>query len=184
VWKWILGAVALVAAVLVIRSIFEGQDAQWQARVDREVDRAVISLAETAIAVLRSDSLEAVADSLALEAGRRDTVIQKMIVELPAPPPECEPFTLPRDIVIKNLGKQNRLVSTAFLRQREAAAQLRIAEAGARRSADSLLAVLGDRPRPISPLIPQVGLGATAGICTTGQPCVAIGLTLSWKVKL
>ena len=182
--KTAIVAVAVLAAVLVVRSVIGAKDAEWQSRVDRVTDESRVALAEADVATLRADSLQAIADSLMIEAGKKDTIIVTRIMNLPAPPPDCEPFTIPRDEIIIDLRKQKNLVATAFARERQASGQLRIAEAGARRSADSLLAVLDDRPRPVSPLIPSVGLGATAGICTTGQPCMAVGLTLSWKLEL
>jgi hypothetical protein len=182
--KYALGAVAVVAAVLVVRSWAGQRDAEWQERVEREVARAEEALAIGDSIRVEAESYESLADSLATASKQRDTVIVRMVEELPAPPVDCEPFTAPRDSVIAEMAERHDDVAAAFEAEREAAALLRAAEARARVSADSLLAVLDDRPRPLSPLIPKVGLGATAGICTTGQPCVAVGLTLSWEVKL
>lgn len=186
VLKWALGAAAVVAAVLAVRSFIGARDAEWNARVERESARA-----EAALAVgdsLRQDAARAAraADSLAVEASIRDTVIQRVVERIPVvTPPECEPFTAPRDTAILLLKEQVATVTDAFERQREATARLRAAEQMARASADSLLAVLGDRPRPLSPLIPKVGLGCSAGVSVTrGAPDAACGLTLSWEVKL
>ena len=182
--KYGLGAAAIVAAVLTVRSVWAAKDAEWQERVERESARAEAALVVGDSLRVEAISLEARADSLETVAAQRDTVIQTRIVNLPAPTPDCEPFTAPRDSVIFLQAEQIEDVRSAFEAQREASARLRAAEAHARQAADSLLAVLDDRPRPLSPLIPKVGLGATAGICTTGQPCVAVGLSLSWEVKL
>lgn len=182
--RWALGAAAIVAAVLVVRSYVGARDAEWQTRVETEMARAEAALVEADIANGRATSFSALADSAFMEAMRKDTVIVRMIEELPAPPADCEPFTAPRDSVIVGLQDINADLESAVEAERSATDQLRIAEGLARRSADSLLAVLGDRPQPLSPLIPKIGLGATAGICTTGQPCVAMGLTLSWEVNL
>ena len=182
--KTAIVAVAVLAAVLVVRSVIGAKDAEWQSRVERVTTESRANLAAADIARLRADDLQELADSLMAESVKRDTVIVTRIKNLPAPPPDCEPFTIPRDEIIIDLRKQKNLVATAFARERQASTQLRMAEAGARRSADSLLAVLDDRPRPVSPLIPALGIGATAGICTTGQPCMAVGLTLSWKLEL
>jgi hypothetical protein len=182
--KYALGAVAVVAAVLVVRSWAGQRDAEWQERVERVQATAEAALAFGDSLRVEAAELGVVADSLKIEADRRDTVIVTKIKELPAPPVDCEPFTLPRDSVIVLQEERYDAISEAFDRERQAAALLRQAEARARTAADSLSSVLDDRPRPLSPLIPKVGLGATAGICTTGQPCVAVGLTLSWEVRL
>ena len=175
----------MVAAALAVRSYMGQRDAAWQARVESEMVRAEAALAIGDQLREEATTLEGVVDSLYVEAQRQDTVIQQMIVELPAPPVDCEPFTLPRDAVILELGEQNDTISEALRQQREAAGLLRAAESRARAAADSLLAVLDDRPRPLSPFIPSVGLGCTAGISAlTRQPDVACGLTLSWEVKL
>ena len=174
----------MVAAVLTIRSFVGARDAEWQARVERETVRAEVNLAIGDSLRAAADEMQGMVDSYALLAEQKDTVIVRMVEELPAPPPDCEPFTAPRDSVIMVMEERHDNVSAALESQREAARLLRQAEARARTSADSLLAVLDDRPTPLSPLIPRVGLGATAGICTTGQPCVAVGLTLSWEVRL
>jgi hypothetical protein len=182
--KWIVGVAVLAAAILAVRSFVGARDAEWQARVERETARAEVAL--TIGDSLREEAtfLGEVADSLAHEAEIRDTVIVRMVEELPAPPPDCEPFTAPRDSVILVMQERHADIASALRAQREASGLLRAAEAQARNAADSLLAVLDDRPRPLSPLIPKVGLGATAGICTNGQPCVSFGLTVNWEVKL
>jgi hypothetical protein len=182
--QYALGAAAVVAAVLVVRSWAGQRDAEWQERVEREQARAEVLLAIGDSLRVEAASLGVVADSLYIEAEKRDTVIQRMVVELPAPPVDCEPFTLPRDSVILVMEERHETITDAFQKEREAAALLRTAEANARAAADSLSNVLDDRPKALSPLIPRVGLGATAGICMTGQPCVAVGLTLSWEVRL
>ena len=183
--KYALGAVAVVAAVLIVRSWAGQRDAEWQQRVER-----VQATAEAALAIGDSLRVEAtelgvVADSLKIEADRQDTVIVTRIEALPAPPVDCEPFTLPRDSVILLQEERYDTISEAFERQREASGLLRQAEARARLAADSLSAVLDARPRPLSPLIPSVGLGCTAGLSVmTAQPDVACGLTFSWEVNL
>jgi hypothetical protein len=182
--KYALGAVVIVAAVLAIRSFVGAREAEWHARVERETARAEAALEENATLREQAEELEGLATSLSFEAAKKDTVIVRMIEELPAPPADCEPFTAPRDSVIIEQRKQYASISEAYAYQRQATAKLRYAEFKARTAADSLLDVLADRPQPLSPLIPKVGLGATAGICTTGQPCVAVGLTLNWEVRL
>jgi hypothetical protein len=182
--KYGLGAVAVVAAVLAVRSWAGQRDAEWQARVERVQAQADAALAIGDSLRVEATSLGVVADSLKIESEKQDTVIVHMVEQLPAPPPDCEPFTLPRDSVIMFMEERHETITEAFERQREASALLRQAEARAREAADSLSSVLDDRPTPLSPFIPRVGLGATAGICTTGQPCVAVGLTLSWEVRL
>lgn len=184
-WKYGLGAVAVVVAVLVVRSYIGAKDAEWQERVEREMARAEEALAVGDSLRVEAESYEEVADSLAVEAERRDTVIVTMIEELPAPPVDCEPYTAPRDSVIAEMAERHDDITAAFEAEREAAALLRAAESRARAAADSLSAVLGDRPRPMSPLIPSVGLGCTAGVSPlTQRPDVTCGLSLSWEVNL
>ena len=184
VFKYALGAAAILVAVLVVRSYTGGKEAEWQARADLAVAHAEEALAEGALARAEADSLQALADSLLSAGVRVETIVKEVIVNLPAPPTECEAFTLPRDKVILLLGEQSTLYRRSAEVQRAAADQLRVAEALARATADSLIIVIKNHPRPRPSLIPAVGLGATAGLCTTGQPCVAVGLTLSWEVKL
>lgn len=184
-WKYALGAVAVVAAVLIVRSLWAAKDAEWQERVEREMARAEVLLEIGDSLRVEAESYEELADSLAVAAETRDTVIVTMIEELPAPPADCEPYTAPRDSVIAEQEKRYDDVTAALEAQREATAKLRIAEAKARMAGDSLLAVLSDRPRPLSPLIPSVGLGCTAGLSPlTRQADVVCGLSLSWEVKL
>jgi len=182
--KWILGAAAVIAAVLIVRSFVSARDADWQERVEREMVRADVALAAADSLVDRATELEGLATSLAFEAEKRDTVIIRMVEELPAPPVDCEPYTAPRDRVIMAMEERHENITAAFERQREAAVLLRAAEAEAHRAADSLVAVLDSRPRPLSPLIPEIGVGAFAGFCSTGQPCVGIGVGVQWKVRL
>lgn len=182
--KWILGAAAIVVAVLVVRSFVSARDAEWQTRVEREMLRADAALAASDSLVDRATELEVLADSAFRKAETRDTVIIRMVEELPAPPADCEPFTAPRDSVIVAQEERYENISAAFEKQREAAVALRLAEASAHRAADSLAAVLDSRPRPLSPLIPEIGVGAFAGICSTGQPCVGLGVGVQWKVRL
>lgn len=186
VWKYALGAAAVVAAVLVARSVIGARDAEWQARVERETARAEAALLYGDSLRVEADSLEAQVDSLETRVSVRDTVIRRVVERIPVEvPADCEPFTAPRDTAILLLTEQVHDVSDALAAQREAAARLRQAEYQARIAADSLLAVLDDRPRPLSPLIPSVGLGCTAGLSvTTRAPDAACGLTLSWEVRL
>jgi hypothetical protein len=177
-------ALALVAGVAYASSVYLRKQDEWESRVRVVEAQAEANLAVADSAKARATELEGLATSLAFKAEQRDTVIIRMVEELPAPPEDCEPFTAPRDSVIAQQEERYADVSAAFDAQREATASLRVAEARARAAADSALAVLSDRPLPRSPLIPEIGLGVTAGICTTGQPCVAVGVQLNWKVRL
>ena len=183
-FKSALWAVAILVAVLAARSILGAKDAKWQARVDVEMARAEIALLVGDSLRSEADSLREDVDALVLEAKNRQPVIVRMIETLLAPPLDALPFTAPRDSVIAVQQEQIEDLFFAIDAERKASGLLRAAEEQARMAADSLYAVLDDRPRPLSPLIPSVGIGATAGICTTGQPCVAVGFTLSWEVKL
>jgi hypothetical protein len=184
-WKYILGAAAVVVVALGVRSFATKKDAEWQMRVERVQASADAALAIGASLREEALGLREAADSLALEAARRDTVIVTMIEELPAPPPDCEAFTLPRDSVILEQSRRHGDIMAAFGREREASARLYRAYVESSTAADSLQAVLDDRPRPLSPLIPSVGLGCVAGITVIGrQPDVACGLSLSWEVNL
>ena len=182
--KWAVGAVAIVAAVLIVRSFVSARDADWHERVEREMVRADLALAAADSLVDRATELEGLATSLAFEAAKRDTVIIRMTRELPAPPPDCEPFTAPRDSVIVVMEERHDNITAAFAREREAAVLLRQAADRATTAADSLAAVLDSRPRPLSPFIPEIGVGAFAGFCSTGQPCVGIGVGVQWKLRL
>lgn len=182
--KYILGAVAVVAIALGVRHFFGQKDAEWQARVERVSAMVQTERARADAVARQAVAFQTVADSLRAEAARRDTVIVTRIERLPVPPPDCEAFTLPRDSVILEQERRYGDILSAFDAERQASARLYSAFVATSFSADSLQAVLDDRPRPLSPLIPRVGLGVTAGICTTGQPCAAVGLTLSWEVKL
>jgi hypothetical protein len=178
-----MGAVA-IAAVLVARSFINQRDAIWQERVEREMARATANLKAVDRAQEEAVRFQAAADSLLSLSREKDTVVVTMIEELPAPPPDCEAFTAPRDSVIRYLRDQRLNVLAALDAQRKAAALLQNAADQAAETADSLYSVLDDRPRPVSPLIPKVGIGMVAGLCTTGQPCVAGGLSLQWEVNL
>lgn len=183
--KYALGTAAVVAVVLSVRSWAGQRDAEWQARVERVQATADVALAIGDSLREEATTLGVVADSLKIEADRQDTVIVVKIKTLPTPPPDCEPFTLPRDSVILLQEERYETITEAFNRARTESTLLRQAEAEARTAADSLSSVLDARPTPMSPLIPTVGLGCTAGISAlTRQPDVACGLTMSWEVKL
>lgn len=183
-FKIALAALAVLAGVAYASSVYLRKQDEWNARVERVQAEARANLALADSATARADELQGLSDSLAFLAEQRDTVIIRMIEELPAPPADCEPYTAPRDSVIHELGLRADDLLAAFEIERTASDQLRIAEARSHAAADSLAAVLSDRPLPKPGWIPEIGLGATAGICTTGQPCVAVGVTLSWKVRL
>jgi hypothetical protein len=153
--------------------------------VERETVRAEAALALGDSLRVEATAYETRADSLAVAAARIDTVVQERIVALPTPPPDCEPFTAPRDSVILLQEERHDSLSLALEDQRTALDHLRRAEAAARTAGDSLLAVLEARPRPLSPLIPSVGLGCSAGLSVTrAMPDAVCGLTLSWEVNL
>lgn len=182
--KWIVRVVALAVAAFILHSFIGMRDAAWQARVETVMEKATTELARADSLSDEAKDLRALADSLALEAERKDTVIVRMVEELPAPSPSCEAFTEPRDEVIRFQEVRYGDLQKAHETQTKAMDLLRRAEIAARESADSLYAVLDDRPRPLSPLIPEVGVGAFAGVCSTGAPCAGIGFTLQWKVRL
>ena len=179
-----LVALAVLAGVAFVSSLYLRQQDEWEGRVRVAEALAAENLtaADSLLAVAIRFEDEAIA--LAIQAEQRDTVIIRMIEELPAPPSEALPYTEPRDSVIAEMAARHDDISAAYESEREAAALLRLAEGRAHAAADSLMAVLDDRPIPRPGFIPEVGFGVTAGVCTTGQPCVAVGVTLSWKVRL
>lgn len=182
--KYGIMAALLAGAVIAVRSYVGMKDHDWQIRVEEEMTRATLALDSARVDRARADSASARADELSLAVAARDVRIDAMRSALPEPTEDCEVFTAPRDSVIAEMDVRHEDVLAALDSERSATALLRAAEARAHASADSLFAVLKDRPRPLSPLIPSVGVGITAGICSTGQPCIAAGLTLSWEIRI
>lgn len=182
--KWVVRATAFAVVAFILHSFVGMRDAAWQARVETVMDIATIELARADSLLTENELLQMEADSLANEAAKRDTVIIRMVEELPTPAPSCEAFTEPRDRVIRFQEVRYGDLQAAYDKRGDAMDLLRRAEIAARGAADSLYAVLDDRPRPLSLLIPEVGVGAFAGVCSTGAPCAGIGFTLQWKVRL
>jgi hypothetical protein len=181
----LVGVLVLAAGALAFQSYLGQKDAEWHERVERETARAETLMAENEQLRTEAAELEAIADSALIAATERDTIIVNRIETLPAPTPDCEVFTAPRDSLIADMQGRHDKMLMVTSNYRNSLSLLHAAEAKARASTDSLLAVLDDRPKPRSPLIPEVGLGCAAGLSvTTGTPDAACGLSLSWKVRL
>ena len=185
--KQLLACLAVVA-ILVLSALYiieRTQNSKWERRV-QEVEAEVVALNVTAdSAKFKADSLMVAADSLWFELERQEPEIREVIrivrAEVPVPEP-CLPIVTQRDSIITELLEQMEQRDTVIVQQRHAFDALLVSHASLEAAVDSLTDVLGDRPIRLPSLIPEIGLGVTAGICTTGQPCVAVGVQLKWDI--
>jgi len=178
-------AVALVVAAAGLAGLRARDSRVWETR-------AVHALALADTATSRADSLEAVAsaantraEEMAELAAQRGRLAQQRVVEIRerAVPDTCLSYTTPRDEVIDTLLVSVDRWGAAWGEGVAARVALTSANLSLRLVADSMSAVLRDRPGGRSAWVPTVGLGLFTGLCVGGDPCAGVGVTLSWSIR-
>lgn len=184
--SWI---VAVLATLLVVSAAYgfvkDHQASEWE-------QRAVVALDSTETWMARARSLQEAAGAwsrqaheLADRAQQRDTVIVESIRTVrESTPPEIrvEPSVVARDSIIDELVVTNNHWQQAFEQQARAYILSQESARTYKIAADSLRAVLEDRPEPRAWWIPQVGVGGFTGYCPNLGTCSGVGVTLSWRI--
>lgn len=181
-------AVAVVAmAVVITDRCHRGNIEQWEQRVEtlqrsHEATRArALDLLEAERA--RADSAEARAERLRVQEPitreRIDSVRVHTPIEL-----RDHPAVAQRDSIIDSLIVQRDQWKALYEKESAANERLRRALGNAIADADSLSAVLDDRPGKRPWFIPRLGLGPGAGIDFDGEPYAGVGVNISWSISL
>lgn len=184
--KYGLVIVTILAMVAVAgRFLYDAQERKYQERVEHVQEFADEQKRRAEAALATADSLKAERDSVAAVAARRDTVVRERVREVLAEPvPEdCAEFVLPRDSLISDLLGQVNLWREAYDAAAAEAEALRGAHGRLVVAVDSLQNVLNDRPKPKPAWIPEIKVGAIAGICLDG-PCIGAGVSLGWEIPI
>lgn len=176
--RWVAALAVVVVAVVVVTAV--------AARIHTAlaVSSAFEQRAVAAEALARSkqvevDSLQHRVDSLGRVATTQAAALRARkhevarVDSVSPPPKDCAPNLAARDSVI---AAQDTLITT-FASQAHAA---QLAAASLQATVDTLTATLHDRPQPSLFVGKTLELGAFVGYCTTGKPCMGIGLT--WNI--
>lgn len=180
-------ALFLAVALVAIASLFfiaRGVKSDWDLRASSAVATAEAER-------VRADSLQSVAyhfqaaaDSLARVATERGARVRERVevVREVRVPDSCVSFVAPRDSVIDTLFVQVDTWRGAYEAQILSSLALTGAYEVRGTVIDSLVSVLQDRPKPRAAWIPEVRVGLWTGICSTGSPCLGVGVGLAWRV--
>lgn len=179
--------VIVVMAVVVTDRCHQDNINQWEQRVEtlqrsHEATRArALHLLEQERA--RADSAEQQAARLRVQEPllreRIDSVRVQTPIELRDHPAVAE-----RDSIIDSLIVQRNKWKALYEEEHAANKRLRRALDNVLADADSLSAVLDDRPGDRPWFIPRLGLGPGAGIAFDGKPYAGVGVHLSWSISL
>ena len=166
---------------------YDKREVLYQQRVENVLGLVEVNRNRADSLAIEAEELGFLADSLAVVAARRDTVIRERIVRvrdsLPPAPDTCLAYIAPRDSIIDSLLATSTMRETAFVAQVEASARLRAAYASATANIDSLVNLIHDRPRPRL-WLPALTGGVFAGYCFDGRPCAGVGLGLQWRLPI
>lgn len=177
---------ALLVVVLLIWWQGRQHDAvtRWEAHVEAAQLEAKKNAARADSLVIASDMYREQADSIQLVADSIAAIRPRLIVRIDSVPVPAEavPFTAPRDTLITVLTAENESLRSVAKRLQMSTSDALTANALLRASVDSLSSVLDRRPKPRSRLIPTLGAGIMAGVCSDMRPCSGVGITLSWRL--
>lgn len=181
----VIAAVALFLVATAVDFARRREAQSWERRVQSVEAHAAAMRARADSATAAADTAESRARFLANLADVRGRMSRERVevVRVVAVPDTCAPHVLPRDSIIDALIEENDLRGLAYAEQVRVSDALRAAGAALRVSNDSLVAVLGARPKPRPAWLPQAGVGTFAGMCA-GGPCYGAGVTLSWRFPL
>lgn len=183
----VIAVAVVVIAVVVTDHCHQGNIEQWEQRVET-LQRAHEATRTRALDLLeaeraRADSAEARAQRLRVQEPiireRIDSVRVHTPVEL-----QDEPAIVQRDSIIDGLIRQRDQWKALYEEEHTANKRLRRALDNAVADADSLSAVLDDRPGDRPWFIPRLGLGPGAGITFDGDPYAGVGVHISWSISL
>ena len=188
--RWVAGAVGALVLIALASAVLSGARAsRWAVRAAEAVARAEVLATQATEAAAEADSVSHEALVAHERAHRAQAEVERLRAELrpvDEAPEECLEDLLARDRVIVAQDSVIVAQDAAFGRQMEAYVALRSAFGDLQISHDSLSAVLEDRPGPTPTwrkLIPDVGIGLTAGVCSNGGLCAAVGPTLTWRLR-
>lgn len=184
-----IAAIAVVAVIALssVGRCYSGQRAEWEQRIASveafaDAQEAKANEAE-ALATTYMDR----ADSLAVAIENTAPIIRDRIVTMRDSTPmdlRGHPAIVGRDSIIDELLVESAGWKSAFVSQRQATVQLRVALDATRVARDSLRTVLDARPGQRPWWIPRLGVGVAAGIDGTLAPRTIVGMTLSWELSL
>jgi hypothetical protein len=175
----VVGLVVLAVTSLVADRCYSSRASEWEARVVAVQRVADEHRQRAEAAEVEAEKLRSQAAAIAEAAEARQPVIDTMIVRLP---PAETPGEAQRDTIITELQTQVQTWKSAYQKQLEAGAVLRVALGEMTARGDSLEAVLADRPTKKPWWIPEVVMGPFAGLCSEGRPCAGVGVALGWKI--
>ena len=184
----IIGLVAGLAGVIFAGNCYRAQAEEWERQVRVALVQAE-NLDERARAA--EERAEVAEDSAAVlvEALRtQEPIIRERIKTVRVETPvelEGHPAIIERDQIIDALTVESAGWREAFDLQLRASADLKLANVDLRARGDSLVAVLGDRPKKHPWFIPRLGVGPYAGIDSHGKPSAGpIAIHLAWELKI
>lgn len=184
---------AILAAVVVIAVVVAGQcvhqnESEWEDRVERLQKDFAESRARYEEALEDAKERADSAETLAEEARAHQPAIEKRIrtVRVETPPDlEDHPAIVVRDSIIDAQQDQIGRWRSAFEQQRRAFLDLQEVAEDALAQADSLSAVLGDRPSGRPWWLPRLGVGPYVGVNAKGEPSIGpVSAHISWEIKL
>lgn len=183
----IVVAIAIAIAVVVTDRCRQGDISEWEDRVAQAQQNHAADMARIA-EVLEQESVRAdSAEARAQELEAQEPVIRERIdsVRVQTPPElEDHPAITRRDSIIDTLIVQRDSWKDLFREEQAANVRLRGLLDDAVADADSLSAVLDDRPSERPWWLPRLGVGPFAGMCSSGRPCSGVGATLSWDIAI
>ena len=207
-WKIILIAVAVLATLFGSYHLYtqqqalaEARGAFWHAQVQATADsiRADSAVREAKAHAARADSAEAVARRAVVGAHAAERLLAavqaKTAVLVAAAPDTCAPYLRAADEARAAAVDVADAWHRAYTSQLTATGELRVANDSLTSANAALKRSVGDlgrtgdhlahasKPSFWSHLVPEIGVGATAGVDPiTHKPAVAVGATASWRV--
>lgn len=178
--KWFLAGAATVALVATVVNFVWASSFEKRARAAEVLADSLQNIAAQAVA--RADSAEARVDTIEVRVAVRDTVIRRIMTDLPVPTVQCLKETAPRDSIIRLQDLQIADLRVALDEQQEATAEVRTALEATQTALDSTLSALAARPR--FTFSPEITVGGFAGVCTTGQPCAGVGVGVGFRIPI
>lgn len=179
-WKYFLAGATVTVLLAAVAHFALASEFERRARAAEALADSLQQVAQHAVA--RADSAEARVDTIEVRVAVRDTVIRRIVTELPVPTVQCLKETAPRDSIIHLQDLQIADLRVALDEEQSAAGDLRIALDATQTALDSTLSALAARPK--FTFAPEITVGGFAGICTTGQPCAGIGVGVGFRIPI
>lgn len=179
-WRYFLAGAAITVLAAAVAHVILTSEFERRAQAAEALADSLQTVAAHAVA--RADSAEARVDTIEVRVAVRDTVIRRIMTELPVPTVQCLKETAPRDSIIRLQDQQIADLQVALDEQQSATTDLRSALDATQEALDSTLSALSARPR--FTFAPEITLGGFAGICTTGQPCAGLGVGIGFRIPI